>query len=158
MLIFVIQYRVSPFTYWISGIVSTMLHGRQVTCAERETSIFDPPSGQTCGQYLAPLAGSAPGTLQNPEATSDCRYCPFSVADQFLAGSRIYWDERWRNYGIMWAFICFNIAIAVFVYYMFRVKKWNAKSFSFPWSKKEDKKETPATEKTAATEQLSNSP
>jgi ABC-type multidrug transport system permease subunit len=135
-----------------------MLHGRQVTCAERETSIFDPPSGQTCGQYLAPLASQAAGTLQNPEAMEACRYCPFQVADQYLAGSRIYWGDRWRNYGIMWAFICFNIFIAVLVYYLFRVKKWNSKPrLSLPWAKKEKKQEKTGDEKTAATEQPSNS-
>lgn len=138
-----------------------MLHGREVTCSERELSIFNPPDGMTCGEYLAPLAGKAPGTLKNPEAMLNCSYCPFKVADEFLAGSRIYWNDRWRNYGIMWAFICFNIAVAIFVYYMFRVRKSKAKSmhFSLPWSKKNDKKEAGAadTEKTSATEQPSNS-
>lgn len=119
----IFMYRVSPFTYWISGIVSTMLHGRQVECTAKETQIFDPPSGQTCGAFLAPLAGQAPGVLQNPEASSDCRYCAYKVADQFLAGSSIYYKDRWRNYGIMWAYIAFNIFVAVLVYYLFRVRK-----------------------------------
>ncbi|KAM0664571.1 hypothetical protein ACQRIU_006429 [Beauveria bassiana] len=119
----IFMYRVSPFTYWIAGIVATMLHGREVTCSETETQIFDPRDGQTCGSYLAPLAGSAPGTLQNPDATADCRYCSYRVADQFLAGSRIYWSERWRNFGLMWVYIVFNIAMAIFLYYIFRVRK-----------------------------------
>ncbi|EGX97037.1 ABC multidrug transporter, putative [Cordyceps militaris CM01] len=119
----IFMYRASPFTYWIAGIVSTMLHGREVVCAESETQIFDTQNGETCGAYLAPLAGQLAGTLQNPEATSDCRYCSYRVADQFLAGSRIYWGERWRNFGIMWVYIVFNIAMAILFYYMFRVRK-----------------------------------
>ncbi|KAK7409614.1 hypothetical protein QQX98_008209 [Neonectria punicea] len=121
----IFMYRVSPFTYWIGGIAATEMHGRQVTCSTRETSIFDPPSGQTCGEYLAPFTSNAPGKLQNPEDTEDCRYCAIRNADQYLAGSNIYWSERWRNYGIFWAFICFNIFMAITLYYVFRVKKWS---------------------------------
>lgn len=147
----IFMYRVSPFTYWIAGIVATMLHGRQVECAEKETQIFDPRDGQTCGAYLAPLAGQAPGTLQNPDATSDCRYCSYQVADQFLAGSRIYWSERWRNFGLMWVYIIFNIFMAIFVYYMFRVRKGGFGLGNLFGAKKaaKPKKEEAVTEKAA---------
>lgn len=121
----IFMYRVSPFTYWVSGIVATQLHGRPVTCSGDETSIFDPPSGQTCGEYLKPFLDQAPELLQNHDATEDCRYCSLSVADQYIAGSRIYWDDRWRNFGIMWAYILFNIFIAVLSYWLFRVKSWD---------------------------------
>ena len=121
----IFMYRLSPFTYWISGIVATMLHGRQVKCSSTETAVFNPPQGSTCGEYLAPFTSQAPGYLQNPDDTSSCRYCAFSNADQYLSSSRIVWGDRWRNYGIMWAFIIFDIFMAVVLYYMFRVKKWN---------------------------------
>lgn len=127
----IFMYRVSPFTYWIDGMISTQLHGRQVTCSATETSVFDPPSGQTCGQYLAEYLTQAPGTLQNPDATSQCQYCSISVADQFLVGNGMSWEHRWRNFGIMWAFVIFNVFIAVLTYYLFRVHRWNAGAFSF---------------------------
>ncbi|KAG7293979.1 hypothetical protein NEMBOFW57_004040 [Staphylotrichum longicolle] len=120
----IFMYYVSPFTYWIGGITSTMLHGRPVVCSEDETLIFNPPPNMTCGTYLA--AGQAPGTLQNPSAVEACRYCPISVADQFLASVNIFWSQRWRNFGIMWAYVVFDIAVAIGVYYVFRVKKGNA--------------------------------
>ncbi|KAH7270978.1 ABC-2 type transporter-domain-containing protein [Fusarium solani] len=123
----IFMYRLSPFTYWISGIVATMLHGRPVECSSTETSTFNPPSGETCGEYLNPILSQVPGELQNPSATEQCRYCAFRYADQYLAGSRIYWSERWRNYGIMWAFIGFNMMVAIVTYYLFRVKKWSKK-------------------------------
>ncbi|GKU06352.1 atpase [Fusarium langsethiae] len=119
------MYRVSPFTYWLAGIVSTILAGRPIECSEDETSTFNPPSGQTCGEYMAAYLTQAPGKLQNPDATQECQYCSLVNADQFLAGSKIYWSERWRNYGLVWAYIAFNIFIAVLSYYIFRVKKWN---------------------------------
>jgi ABC-type multidrug transport system permease subunit len=90
------MYRVSPFTYWVGGMVAVMLAGRPVECASREVSILDPLSGQTCGQYLGPYAQAAGGTIQNPNDTDTCRYCSLSNADQFLAGSNIYYSERWR--------------------------------------------------------------
>lgn len=121
----IFMYRVSPFTYWVSGIVSTELHGRPVTCSAEETSIFNPPNGMTCARYLAEFLSKAPGVLQNPGATSACRYCSLRVADQYIAQSRIYWGDRWRNFGLMWAYIIFNNFVAVFTYWAFRVKKWN---------------------------------
>ncbi|KAL1840395.1 hypothetical protein VTJ49DRAFT_521 [Mycothermus thermophilus] len=68
------MYYVSPFTYWIAGIVATLLHGRAVTCSPTESLTFNPPPGMTCAEYLAPLAGKAEGVLQNPFATEGCQY------------------------------------------------------------------------------------
>jgi len=135
----IFMYRVSPFTYWVAGIVATQVHERPVNCSPREVSVFSPPAGQTCGEYLAPYLQVAPGTLQNPDATVDCQYCSLSNADQFAAQSNIYWSTKWRDYGIFWAFIVFNAFIAVLTYWAFRVKKW--KGISFPTKKRESKKD-----------------
>jgi ABC-type multidrug transport system permease subunit len=118
----IFMYRVSPLTYWVSGMASTLLHGRAVTCSEAELNIFQPPSGQTCGAYLQPYLSQAPGYLQNPQATSDCSYCSLRIADTFLAGSGIYWSDRWRNFGLIWVYVFFNIFVAVLTYYLFRVR------------------------------------
>ncbi|TIA11450.1 putative ABC multidrug transporter [Aureobasidium pullulans] len=122
----IFMYRVSPFTYWIGGIVASQLHGKLIVCNSAETSVFNPPAGQTCGQYMAAYLTAAPGTLQNPTATADCQYCSLSNADQFLSGSNIYYSQVWRNFGIFWAYIVFNICAAVFLYWAFRVTKWDA--------------------------------
>ena len=61
---------------------------------------MQPPSGQTCGAYLRQYAEAAGGSIYNPEATSNCEYCPLSVADQLLAGSKITYSTRWRNFGL----------------------------------------------------------
>lgn len=90
------MYRASPFTYWVGGMVATMLGGREVRCGESEMPPFDPPAGQTCGQYLTSYATAAGGQVYNPNATSGCQYCPLTNADQFLAGSSIYYGQRWR--------------------------------------------------------------
>lgn len=135
------MYRASPFTYWIGGICATLLHGRAVDCAESETSRFSPPSGQTCGQYLSDYLQAAPGVLQNPDATSDCRYCALRNSDQFLAGSNIFYSERWRNFGLVWVFFIFNISVAVLTYWAFRVAKWKKGGKKGTKSKSQEKTE-----------------
>lgn len=104
------------------------MHDSAIVCAANELANFDPPLGQTCGQYLASYLQTAPGQLLNPAATKGCAYCPLRTSDQFLAGSAISWDTRWRNWGIGFAYIIFNIAMAIFLYWAFRVKKWDAAS------------------------------
>ncbi|KAJ5530865.1 hypothetical protein N7527_004258 [Penicillium freii] len=122
----IFMYRVSPFTYWIGGMAGTQLHNRQVVCSTAELSIFNPPSGQTCGEYLMKYVTAAGGQLLNPEATSDCNYCSLEVADQYLITAGISYSDRWRNFGIMWAFIGFNIFVATLMYYLVRVKRWSS--------------------------------
>jgi ABC-type multidrug transport system permease subunit len=113
-------------TYLVSGWAATGLHGRRVECARNELAVFDPPSGQTCRQYLADyLQAGAPGRLYNPSATSACEYCPLSSADQFLASSSIYYGQRWRNFGIGFAYIIFNVAACIALYYVFRVRRFS---------------------------------
>lgn len=130
----IFMYRVSPFTYWVGGTAAALLHGRDVVCKDVELAIFNPPSGQTCGEYMAPYFTEAPGSLNNPNATTGCEFCSMTKADEFLSTVWISWDERWRNFGIFWAYLVFDIALAVGLYYMFRVKKWN---FSFGKKKTE---------------------
>ncbi|KKA28728.1 hypothetical protein TD95_004420 [Thielaviopsis punctulata] len=135
----IFMYRVSPFTYWIAGIAATMLHGRRVECSAAETSRFDPPAGQTCGEYLAAYMRLAPGTLQNPNDTADCKYCSISVADEYLAPSKIFWSERWRNYGLVWVYVFFNVMVAVATYWLFRVR--TSRKTSKPQTKKKTQKQ-----------------
>ncbi|EPE05021.1 abc transporter [Ophiostoma piceae UAMH 11346] len=130
----IFMYRVSPFTYWISGVISTAVHDRPIVCSKAETSVFDPPMGYTCGQYLAPYLTLAPGQLQNPDASAACQYCQVSVADQYISQNNIYWNTRWRNFGLMWAYILFNIAMAIGTYYVFRVRKFDFSRLKF-WGK-----------------------
>lgn len=123
----IFMYRVSPLTYWVGGIAGTMLHARPINCSPTEISIFQPPTGQTCGEYLAAFLRRAPGTLRNPNARADCAYCKLSNGDQFLHSSGISWSNRWRDFGLLWVYIGFNIFGAVVLYYLFRVRSVKAK-------------------------------
>lgn len=73
---------------------------------------LNPPSGMTCAQYLNPFISSAGGYLVNPDATTACSFCSMSTADQFLAsGFNIFYDHAWRNFGLMFAYIVFNVRL-----------------------------------------------
>lgn len=112
----IFMYRVSPFTYWVAGIVATILHDRPIVCSAAEYAVFNSPSNQTCGEYMAPYLKVAPGYLRNAEATAGCQY---------MAGSEIYWHDRWRNFGLVWVYVVFNIVMARLLYWALRVKRWN---------------------------------
>lgn len=121
----IFMYRVSPFTYLVSGMLATGLAGQTVTCAANEYLTFQPPSGETCRQYMADYIRTNGGALRaGTEAnTSDCEFCTYISTDVFLSQVSSEYSERWRNYGILWAFIIFNGAAAVVIYWLARVPK-----------------------------------
>ncbi|KAJ0415291.1 ABC-2 type transporter-domain-containing protein [Aspergillus carlsbadensis] len=127
----IFMYRVSPFTYYVSGISSTALHGRSIQCNDVELKVFDPPAGETCLDYLGKYLDLAGGKLYNPNATSGCEYCSMSSADDYLAQREIFHGDRWQNYGIFCCYFVFNILGAITLYYIFRVRRWNLKMLLF---------------------------
>jgi ABC-type multidrug transport system permease subunit len=116
------MYRVNPLTYIVSGIAASGLHGRQVQCSQSETNKLNPPEGEICAQYLQLFILETSGQLLNPSATQGCQYCSLKNADQYLASVGISWSERWRNFGIVWAYIAFNTSATYGLYFLFRTK------------------------------------
>lgn len=102
-------YQLDPFTRLIGGMVVTELHGREVVCKAAELQHFTAPAGQTCGEYMANFfsAGGAGYIVNN--ATSACEYCAYKVGDQFYEPLGFTFDNRWRDLGILIAFIGSNL-------------------------------------------------
>lgn len=119
------MWKVSPYTYFIQSYMLIVFHKRPVICSPFEFSILDPLEGQTCAEYLGPFLENAFGYVDNPNATSNCEFCPFSVGDQYLATIDTSYSYKWRNVGFFCAYICFNIIAMLVLYYLFRVKSWN---------------------------------
>ncbi|KAJ5600815.1 hypothetical protein N7450_001882 [Penicillium hetheringtonii] len=120
----VFMYRVSPFTYLVSAMLSTGLAGADATCDDVEYLKFNPPFNQTCAEYMNPyIAGVKTGYILNKEAKSDCLFCTVSKTDDFLGQIGSSYDDAWRNFGLMWVYIAFNIFGAVFIYWLARVPK-----------------------------------
>lgn len=119
----IFMYRVSPFTYLVSGMLSTGLAHQRVTCAENEYVTFRAQNGQTCQEYINTYQQAAGGYLQDPNARGNCSFCTYDNTDVFLNQVSANYDDRWRNFGILWAFIVFNVCAAVFFYWLARVPK-----------------------------------
>ncbi|KAL6229268.1 hypothetical protein BDW75DRAFT_249912 [Aspergillus navahoensis] len=121
----IFMYRVSPFTYLVSGMLSTAVSGTDVTCSTDEILTFNAPGSQTCYEYLNAYAERTGGSILNPNATSSCSYCSMKTTDTFLAQVDSYYSDAWRNFGIMWAYLVFNIVAALGIYWWARVPKGN---------------------------------
>ncbi|KAJ5818921.1 hypothetical protein N7474_004512 [Penicillium riverlandense] len=124
----IFMYRISPFTYLVSAVLSTGVSGASVTCSAIELLHISPPKGETCMSYLGPYLKQTHGNLHNPNATADCQLCSISSTDQFLASINIYFSDHWRNIGLLFVYVGFNVVAAVFFYWLIRVPKhWSRK-------------------------------
>ena len=122
------MYRVSPFTYLVSAVLSTGLAGSEAVCSDIELLKVNPPDGQTCEEYLGGYVKGAQANLLNPSAKTGCEVCSITSSDQFLAQLQIYYSDHWRNVGLLFAYIIFNVIAALFLYWLARVpKKWSRK-------------------------------
>ncbi|GKZ71138.1 hypothetical protein AnigIFM60653_003613 [Aspergillus niger] len=119
----IFMYRVSPFTYLVSGMLATGVSGTTATCEAVEYLHFSPPPDTTCQSYMSNYISTHGGYLENPNATSDCSFCTISSTDTYLAQVNSYFSDAWRNFGLMWVYIVFNIFAAVFIYWLARVPK-----------------------------------
>lgn len=77
------MYYLTPFTYWIGGVLTSVLRGMPVVCEKDELSYFRSPANMTCGEYAGPwLAEKGVGYLSNPEESGVCGYCDYNSGDE----------------------------------------------------------------------------
>jgi ATP-binding cassette subfamily G (WHITE) protein 2 (SNQ2) len=98
-------YQLDPFTRLIGGMVVTELHEKPVVCQESEYSSFRAPQGMTCGEYAAEFMSTATGYIRDLNATDLCQYCTYKVGDEFFEPLGLRWENRWRDLGILIAFV-----------------------------------------------------
>lgn len=123
------MYRVSPFSYLVGGMLSAGLSGTDIVCAENELLRFNPPpTGETCSEYMELYMYVAGGYLENPQATSDCAFCAYNGTNAFLEAVSVNPDDAWRNFGLMWVYVAFNVASALFMYWLLRIPKHNRRT------------------------------
>ena len=139
------MYRLSPFTYLVSAVLSTGISGAKVTCSDIEILKISPPSGETCIEYLGDYLKEAPANLLTPDSTTECRICPMTDTDTYLQQVNIYHSDLWRNVGILFAYIIFNVFAAVALYWLLRVPKNNMKK-----QKKQEEKDQKKAQKSAS--------
>ncbi|KAJ2517731.1 ATP-binding cassette transporter snq2 [Coemansia sp. RSA 1939] len=117
------MYWLSPYLYYIEGVITNDLHGSKVVCRSDEFYVFEPPSGQTCSEYAGDWASGAIGYINNPDDSSSCQYCPYKVGDEYFTSLNWSFTHRWRNVGIMFGFIVFNIAFTSLMIKIYKVNK-----------------------------------
>ncbi|KAJ5671108.1 hypothetical protein N7507_000235 [Penicillium longicatenatum] len=93
-------YRISPFHYLISGLLSASVGGGHVVCLKEEFLHFDPRPNMTCGEYLADFIRTTGGYVENPSATSACSFCRISETNKFLAGTATNPDDDGWTLGL----------------------------------------------------------
>ena len=112
------MYRTTPFTYLIEGLVGQAVGRHEINCGSTEFVSVQPPSGQTCTQYLQAYISNAGGYLENPDATSDCMYCSARTTDEFLGRNfSMLYDRHLRDLGIFIAYCVFNVRPLLTFYY-----------------------------------------
>lgn len=118
-------YHLTPFTYLIEGMTVNVIHGLPIVCTSIELNSFSAPPGTTCTDYMAPFfAAGGFGYLQTGADTTNCGYCRYADGDQFLMSLGMSYSHRWRDFGLMWAYILFNAFLTCALFYIFRVWKF----------------------------------
>ena len=118
------MYRVSPFTYLVEGMLTTAVKDASVYCLPQDFYVFPPPAGQSCESYLGDyFTAAGGGYLQDPSSTTNCSLCQLDSTNVFLAGVSLNPNNSWRDFGIMFAYIIFNIFAALALYWLLRMPK-----------------------------------
>lgn len=119
----IFMYRVSPFTYIVSAMLSTGLANAAVRCSDIELLTVQPVANATCREYMQPYIEFAGGYLANPEASAACQFCPVADTNTYLASVSSSYANRWRDLGIIAAYIVFNVFAALGIYWLARMPK-----------------------------------
>ncbi|KAJ2689399.1 ATP-binding cassette transporter snq2 [Coemansia spiralis] len=117
------MYWLSPYRYFVEGTITNELHGSQIRCRPDEFFTFVPPSNQTCVEYAGSWISRVAGYISNPESTTNCEYCEYSVGDDYYSSLGWSFGNRWRNIGILLGFIAFNVAFTALMIKIYKVNK-----------------------------------
>ncbi|KAL4893646.1 ABC-2 type transporter-domain-containing protein [Aspergillus ambiguus] len=123
------MYYMTPFTYWIGGVLTSVLRGMAVVCDADEMTVFESPANLTCGEYASDwLRTKGVGYLANPEASGQCGYCKYSFGDDYLSGIGLDSSKIWPYFGIFVAFVVSNYMMVYGLVYLRSVVK-------LPWKR-----------------------
>ncbi|KAJ5549700.1 hypothetical protein N7461_004398 [Penicillium sp. DV-2018c] len=124
------MYYITPFTYWIGGVLASVLRGTPVICSQSELTIFESPPNTTCREYAgAWLDAKGVGYLSNPDEMGQCGYCEYSFGDDYLASIALDSSKIWPYFGIFLAFTFTNYLMIYLLVYVRSVMKpvWRSK-------------------------------
>lgn len=121
-------YWLNPFNYLMGSILVFTIFDAEVHCATDEFARFDPPSGQTCGDYLASYLEESFANLVNPTATSACHVCSYTRGSDYLKTINLNdYYYGWRDIGIT---VIFVLSSYVLVYALMKLRTKQTKTAS----------------------------
>ncbi|KAI7525935.1 hypothetical protein KC331_g17239, partial [Hortaea werneckii] len=68
-------------------------------------------------------------------------YCTYDKTNVFLSQVSISYSNSWRDFGILWGYCVFNVAAAIFIYWLGRVPKKGQQAQESATERKEETKE-----------------
>ncbi|KAK4051085.1 ATP-binding cassette transporter snq2 [Microbotryomycetes sp. JL221] len=116
------MFRLTPFTYLIEGLLANAMGGLQIRCGDSEFLRVTPPAGQECVSWLEPFTSAAVGYAEVLQDGA-CGYCQYATGDEFLSTVNYSFSHRWRDLGLMFAYILFNIAAVFFLTWLFHFRE-----------------------------------
>lgn len=121
----IFMYWISPLTYLVSGVLSVGLANTRIHCLDEELLHFSAPPSTNCSTYLAPYIQSEGGYIQEIQDSNpaECVFCTGSQTNIFLKSVSAEYGDRWRNLGIVWVYVVFNLVATVIFYWLVRVPK-----------------------------------
>ncbi|KAF4336765.1 ATP-binding protein multidrug cassette transport [Fusarium beomiforme] len=111
------MYWLTPFHYLLEAFLGAAIHDQPVRCDQGEFARFEPPSGQSCDEYVKPFIQRAGGYVRTG-SDGYCEFCQYATGDQFGASFSVYYRNIWRDFGIFCAFIAFNYAVVYLATWM----------------------------------------
>lgn len=121
-------YWMNPFNYLMGSLLVFTSFDTPITCSEMEFAVFNPPSGQTCGEYLTGfMQGMGARTnLVNPNATASCKVCQYRTGADWLSGLNLNdYYYGWRDAGIVAIFVISSYAM---VYLLMKLRTKRSKT------------------------------
>ncbi|PIA13810.1 hypothetical protein COEREDRAFT_99317 [Coemansia reversa NRRL 1564] len=117
------MYYLSPYTYFIEGVITNELHEMPIRCKGRDLFNFNIPNGETCASFAGNWLSSSNGYVRKLDQTGFCEYCPYKFGDEYYANLNWSFVHRWRNFCILIGFIVFNIFFTVLMIKLYKVNK-----------------------------------
>ncbi|KAJ8294266.1 Brefeldin A resistance protein [Rhodotorula toruloides] len=122
------MYHTTPFTYLVEGLLTNAIGGAALHCTQQQFQRIVPPAGQQCVEWLQPYMSMAGGYAQVLQDGS-CGICAYSSGDQYLRQLNMSYSHRWRDVGLLFPYIGFNIFATFVGFYLFRIFDWSSLSF-----------------------------
>ncbi|KAL4922815.1 ABC-2 type transporter-domain-containing protein [Aspergillus aurantiobrunneus] len=123
------MYWLTPFHYLLEGFLGVVVHNVPMECVEREEAFFSlPPGSASCQEYAGAFVSQATGYVRDA-GSGMCAYCLFANGDEFATNFNVMYSNKWRSYGIFWAFVVFNFAAVFFLSWLYlhgvgAAKRW----------------------------------